>query len=23
VVWSKESQISGDTIFLHTKNKKP
>ncbi|MGN6492905.1 MAG: hypothetical protein ACTHLE_12975, partial [Agriterribacter sp.] len=23
VVWAKESQISGDTIFLHTKNKKP
>jgi hypothetical protein len=23
VVWSKESQISGDTIYLHTKNKKP
>ncbi len=23
VVWSKESQISGDTIFLYTKNKKP
>ncbi|MBX3256054.1 MAG: LPS export ABC transporter periplasmic protein LptC [Chitinophagaceae bacterium] len=23
VVWAKESQITGDTIFLHTKNKKP
>lgn len=23
VVWSKESQITGDTILLHTKNKKP
>lgn len=23
VVWSKESQISGDTIYLYTKNKKP
>lgn len=23
VVWAKESQISGDTIYLHTKNKKP
>ena len=23
VVWSKESQISGDTIHLYTKNKKP
>lgn len=23
VVWSRKSQITGDTIFLHTKNKKP
>ncbi len=23
VVWAKESQITGDTIYLHTKNKKP
>jgi len=23
IMWSKESQITGDTIFLHTKNKKP
>lgn len=23
VMWSKESQITGDTIFLHTKDKKP
>lgn len=23
VVWAKESQITGDTIWLHTKNKKP
>ena len=23
VVWSKDSQITGDTILLHTKNKKP
>lgn len=23
VVWAKESQINGDTIFLHTQNKKP
>jgi lipopolysaccharide export system protein LptA len=23
IVWAKESQITGDTIYLHTKNKKP
>lgn len=23
VVWSRKSQVTGDTIFLHTKNKKP
>lgn len=23
VVWSRQSQITGDTIYLHTKNKKP
>ncbi|MBX3241469.1 MAG: LPS export ABC transporter periplasmic protein LptC [Chitinophagaceae bacterium] len=23
IVWAKESQITGDTIFLHTKDKKP
>ena len=23
VVWSKRSQVTGDTIFLHTRNKKP
>lgn len=23
VVWSKKSQVTGDTVFLHTRNKKP